>query len=116
MKGTMVVGFDASHDTMNKGLSYGALVASLNNNFTRYYSAVSAHKSGEELSNDIGANLLKAIQKYRIYNDRSLPSRIIIYRDGVGDGQIPYVYKHEVAMLKVCYNYSFFKTWFCLKK
>jgi aubergine-like protein len=24
----------------------------------------------------------------------------VIYRDGVGEGQIPYVYKHEVELLK----------------
>ncbi|KAF4517180.1 Argonaute-3 [Ephemera danica] len=100
MKGTMVVGMDASHDTMNKGMSYGALVASLNNNFSRYYSAVTAHNSGEELSNDVSLNLVKAIQKFRLHNDGALPSRIFMYRDGVGDGQIPYVYQHEIAMLK----------------
>jgi hypothetical protein len=25
----------------------------------------------------------------------------VIYRDGVGEGQIEYVYKHEVALIKV---------------
>jgi len=42
-----------------------------------------------------------ALQKYREYNHGYLPQRIVLYRDGVGDGQIPYVYKHEVVVLKV---------------
>jgi len=100
MKGTMFVGFDVSHDTMNKSLSYGCLVASLNNSVSRFFSIVTAHKSGEELSNEIGINMIKALRKYQMHNNEALPSRIIIYRDGVGDGQIPYVCKHEVAMLK----------------
>jgi aubergine-like protein len=101
IKGAMVVGFDVSHDTMNKSQSYGAMVASLNNNFSRYYSAVSANHSGEELSNDLSTNLLKALQKFREVNEGNLPSRIVIYRDGVGDGQINFVYTHEVELIKV---------------
>jgi aubergine-like protein len=34
------------------------------------------------------------------YNGGALPQRIVIYRDGVGEGQIPHVYKHEVELLK----------------
>jgi len=30
----------------------------------------------------------------------SKPSRIIVYRDGVGDGDLAYVHEHEVAMIK----------------
>ena len=29
-----------------------------------------------------------------------MPGRVIIYRDGVGEGQIPYVFEHEVELLK----------------
>jgi aubergine-like protein len=43
----------------------------------------------------------EALQKYKEYNHGCLPQRIVLYRDGVGEGQIPYVYEHEVAILKV---------------
>jgi aubergine-like protein len=42
----------------------------------------------------------EALHKYKEYNGGALPQRIVIYRDGVGEGQIPYVYKHEVEILK----------------
>jgi aubergine-like protein len=42
----------------------------------------------------------EALQKYREHNGH-LPQRIVFYRDGVGEGQIPYVYECEVAILKV---------------
>jgi aubergine-like protein len=43
----------------------------------------------------------EALYKYRKHNQNRLPQRIVIYRDGVGEGQIPYVYEHEVDKIKV---------------
>jgi aubergine-like protein len=53
----MVVGFDVCHDARNKSSSYAALVASLNKSFSRYFSTVAAHTSGEELSNYMTASI-----------------------------------------------------------
>lgn len=47
----MIVGFDVCHDKQNKNRSYGALVASLNDSHTHFYSCVQPHVSGDELSN-----------------------------------------------------------------
>uniref|UniRef100_A0A1B6KR98 Piwi domain-containing protein n=1 Tax=Graphocephala atropunctata TaxID=36148 RepID=A0A1B6KR98_9HEMI len=98
LSGLMVVGFDVCHDSKSKGKSYGAMVASLNKPMSRYFSAVSHHSTGEELSNDLAMNIVKALQSYRRHNN-TFPSHIIIYRDGVGDGQIPYVFSHEVEQV-----------------
>ncbi|XP_014259810.1 piwi-like protein Siwi isoform X3 [Cimex lectularius] len=100
MNGLMVVGYDVCHDTTNKGRSFGAMVASLNKGLSRYYSAATPHTSGEELSNDLSINIVKAVVKYRQYNQDNLPSRVVIYRDGVGEGQIPFVFNHEVRVIK----------------
>lgn len=100
LSGLMVVGYDVCHDTTNKGRSFGAMVASLNRNLSRYYSSATPHTSGEELSNDLSINIVKAAMKYKKYNDNALPSCIVIYRDGVGEGQIPFVYNHEVRLIK----------------
>lgn len=43
---------------------------------------------------------LEALNKYKSKNN-SLPNSIIIYRDGVGDGQLSYVHRTEVDMVKV---------------
>jgi aubergine-like protein len=53
----MVVGFDVCHDTRNKSNSYAALVASMDKQFSRYFSTVTAHTSGEELSNYMTASV-----------------------------------------------------------
>lgn len=99
LKNLMVVGFDVNHDTNQKERSFGALVASLNNSFSRYFSAVSAHKDGSELSRDFAFNLSLALREYKIHNN-CLPERIVIYRDGVGEGQIPYVKDTEIKAVK----------------
>nr|CAD7430757.1 unnamed protein product [Timema monikensis] len=97
----MIVGFDVCHDTTDKGKSYGAMVASLNKSLSRYFSAVSAHTSGEELSSHLAANMTKALRKYQEHNHGNLPGRIVFYRDGVGEGQIPYVYLTEDQLDKI---------------
>ena len=43
MKGTMVIGYDTYHDSAQKGRSAGALVAILNQTFTKYLSVANLH-------------------------------------------------------------------------
>lgn len=57
-QGLMVIGFDVCHDSKQKGKSFGAMVASLNKPMSRYFSAVSHHGTGEELSNDLALNIV----------------------------------------------------------
>lgn len=99
LSGLMVVGYDVCHDTGDKTKSFGATVASLDKNLTRYYNVCSAHRSGEELSNDFALTIIKCCKAYQEVNGGKLPDRILIYRDGVGDGQLKYVYEHEVQMI-----------------
>lgn len=100
LPGLMTVGFDVCHDTKDKSKSFGALVATMDlKKSARFFSAVSAHKSGEELSNDLNINMKKALQAYRT-EANTLPERICFYRDGVGEGQVQAVLDHELVTLK----------------
>lgn len=78
----------------------GAMVGSLDQNFGRFYSAISHHPSGEELSNNMALQLGHAVSEFRKVNNGKLPSRILIYRDGVGEGQLDFVYNYEVDRIK----------------
>ena len=98
---TMVIGYDTYHDTAKKGRSVGAIVATMNQTLTKYMSLANMHESvGQELQDNLCPNIIKILRKYNDLNG-NLPSRIILYRDGVGDGQIPYVVEHEVKAIKV---------------
>lgn len=95
LSGIMIVGFDVSHDTRSKRHSYGAMVASLNpkEGGGHYFSAINQHESGEQLSQHFGNNLCAAIRTYCDHNEGFLPQKILIYRDGVGDGQVSWISK-----------------------
>jgi len=57
LQGMMIVGFDVCHDNQRKTISYGALVATMNDTHTSYFSCVEPHESGEELSNHFAASI-----------------------------------------------------------
>lgn len=99
MNGIMFIGYDVCHDTRNRANSYGAIVATMDMRESPvFYSSVSAHTNGEELSNNLATNVLKAIKQYKEIH-KKLPDRILFYRDGVGEGQTNYVHEHELKNL-----------------
>lgn len=95
----MVVGYDVCRDTANKKKSFGGMVASLDRQMTRYYNFAAEHQMEEELADNFSAFLVLACKNYHKVNG-VFPERILIYRDGVGDGQLQYVYTHEVENIK----------------
>lgn len=98
--GVMTIGFDVSKDSQNKNASYGCLVATmdLKNDFS-FFTTVSTYSNSETLSNEFSISVKKAIIAYR-EKYQALPRKIIIYRGGVGDGDIPYVKDMEVKNLE----------------
>lgn len=100
LEGMMTVGFDVCHDKTEKAKSFGALVASMDmRKSMKYFSAASPHRDGTELSNDIAAHFKRALDAYK-QEHGTLPLHIVFYRDGVGEGQLRYVYDVEVKQLR----------------
>ncbi|OMJ79243.1 hypothetical protein SteCoe_20796 [Stentor coeruleus] len=99
---TMVVGMDVYHDTVNKKESILAFSASLNPEFTKYYSTVRKQpKIGEEISNSAESCFHEAlITFFEETKRRFLPNLIVVYRDGVGDSQEDIVKDIEISGLK----------------
>lgn len=111
----MTIGYDVCHDPKDKKASWGAVVATmdLKKRNCQFFSAVNRHTNNEvqknkyesfwirffnfsfitasfdlqEMSNFLSANIAKALQKFYEING-TLPSRILFFRDGVGDGQV----------------------------
>lgn len=100
LSGLMTIGFDVCHSAKDKNKSYGALVATMDiRRSSRYFSAVTEHLKGQELSNEISVNVICALKSYKAEHG-SLPERILFFRDGVGDGQLHQVFHTEVQFLK----------------
>ena len=80
MKETMIIGYDTYHDSAQKGRSVGAVVASMNQMFTKYLSVANLHTNpAQELNDNMCPAIAKALRKYSELNG-SLPARIIMYR------------------------------------
>jgi len=104
MQNTMVIGYDTYHDSAQKGRSVGAVVASMNKTFTKYLSVANLHTNpAQELNDNMCPAITMALRKYYEING-CLPARIMLYRDGVGDGQINYVVEHEIKAIEKCFK------------
>uniref|UniRef100_A0A7N5ZZH6 Piwi-like 1 n=1 Tax=Anabas testudineus TaxID=64144 RepID=A0A7N5ZZH6_ANATE len=94
LKQLMIVGIDCYHDTIGGKRSIGALVASLNQSMSRLV----FQQTGDCSLTSIQRLCTGALKDYLKFNN-SLPSRIIVYRDGVGDGQLQGVVNYEVSQI-----------------
>ncbi|XP_019740699.1 piwi-like protein 2 isoform X2 [Hippocampus comes] len=103
LKNLMVVGVDVHHDTSKARQSVMGFVASINSSITRWYSRVTFQGPNEELINGFTVCLLDALHKYHEVN-HYLPERIVVYRDGVSDGQLKIVEQYEIPQLIKCFE------------
>ncbi|XP_066509363.1 piwi-like protein 2 isoform X2 [Hoplias malabaricus] len=103
LKQLMVVGVDVHHDVSRKNRSVMGFVASLNSLLTKWYSRVTFQMPNEEIINGFRVCLLAALQKYYEVN-HSFPEKIVIYRDGVSDGQLRTVELYEVPQVLKCFE------------
>uniref|UniRef100_A0A8C6UHI2 Piwi-like protein 2 n=1 Tax=Neogobius melanostomus TaxID=47308 RepID=A0A8C6UHI2_9GOBI len=103
LKNLMVVGVDVHHDTSKARQSVMGFVASVNSALTRWYSRVTFQTPTEELICGFRVCLLAALQKYYEVN-HNLPEKIVVYRDGVSEGQLQVVEQYEVPQILKCFE------------
>jgi eukaryotic translation initiation factor 2C len=100
-KGTIVFGADVTHPSPfdRTRPSVAAIVASMDQNFIKHAGAVRAqgHRVEQiEYMKDMTVDLMK-----RYYREtRTKPERIVVYRDGVSEGQFHMVLNYEVTAIR----------------
>ncbi|XP_039233280.1 protein argonaute-3 isoform X2 [Drosophila yakuba] len=103
-KNVMVCGIDSYHDPSNRGKSVAAFVASINSSYSQWYSKAVLQTDREEMVNGLSASLENALQIYHKRNGK-LPDNVIIYRDGIGDGELNTCLNYEIPQFEmVCGN------------
>lgn len=93
----MVVGMDVFHQRGQP--SVVGIVASIDSRYTKWYSKSMSHREGEEISAHFQQLFTEVLINFHSHNNR-YPSKIIIYRDGVGDGRINKVIDIEFEQIK----------------
>lgn len=101
LKKTMLCGVDTYHGS--DGTTVGGFVASMNEEFTRWSSRPAIQQKREELVNGLTASMGAALRAYKNFN-KEYPDRIILYRDGVGDGQLDFVKQYEIPQFKEAFK------------
>ena len=99
LNNVMICGIDTYHEAKQQSNSVSGFVASINGCYTKWYSKAIIQSKKEELVNGLNSALQQALTAYSNLN-RCYPERIIIYRDGVSDGQLQFVENYEIPQLK----------------
>ncbi|XP_045881507.1 piwi-like protein 3 [Meles meles] len=99
LQNAMFIGIDCFHDTVNRQKSIAGFVSSINQELTQWFSQCVFQESGQELVNGLKACLEAALKLWCKHN-LFLPQAIIVYRDGVGDGQLQALLDHEVPQIE----------------
>ncbi|XP_022170436.1 piwi-like protein Siwi isoform X2 [Myzus persicae] len=80
-KDIMVVGLNMYRDSLNKHKYFCAVMVSMNESFTRYFSSVDSICE-EDISEFYVLSIANGLRKYKDLNQKS-PRGIIVYRDGL---------------------------------
>lgn len=100
MAGVMTIGFDISKDTKDHSVSYGCLVATMDlKQGVDFFSHVSSVKGSDKISTEFAMSVTQAVRHWKGKYD-SLPRKLIVYRGGVGEGDLDYLENIEIASLK----------------
>ncbi|XP_054448603.1 piwi-like protein 4 [Pteronotus mesoamericanus] len=98
LKSLMVVGIDVCKDAFNKGMVVVGFVANINPRITRWFSRCILQRTTTDVADCLKVFMTGALNKWYKYN-HDLPARIIVYRDGVGNGQLKTLIEYEVPQL-----------------
>jgi len=98
----MIIGIDICVDSRNKNVSYASVVASYNKDYSKFFSTTFEFKSkdSEQLSHSLCEHIAKAIHRFKTFQ-KSFPSVIVVYRDGVGNKLLPHIDTREVPLFTV---------------
>ncbi|XP_029064554.1 piwi-like protein 4 [Monodon monoceros] len=98
LKSLMVVGIDVCKDAFNQGMVVVGFVASINPRITRWFSRCMLQRTTADVADCLKVFMTGALNRWYTHN-QGLPGRIIVYRDGVGDGQLRTLIEYEVPQL-----------------
>ncbi|EGR29830.1 paz and PIWI domain protein, partial [Ichthyophthirius multifiliis] len=95
---TMIVGIDVYHNISGKQQSILGFVATTNVHFTKYYSSSVMMQQGQEISQYLQQIYVNALKQFNKFNG-IYPKRVIVFRDGISQGQFKVIQEIEMPQL-----------------
>lgn len=99
---TMVVGVDVTHPapgSASNAKSIAAMVASTGDDFAQFPGCVRIQAGREEMVQEIGEMMRSRLRRWYNRNGDIPPERVVIFRDGVSEGQLEMVLEKEKSQL-----------------
>ena len=95
---TMVVGIDVTHPSpgsREKSPSIAGVVASIDQHYGQFPASVRCQESRKEMVTELEKMIVERFRAFQKRNANKLPQNILVYRDGVSEGQYTTVLKQE---------------------
>ena len=100
-KPCMLVGIDVSHPEPGADRqSMAAVVGSVDGAATKYVAHISAQSSRQEMVSDLTNAMGCLLTSFRQRNNKRMPETIVVYRDGVSEGQYHAVLRDELPQIR----------------
>jgi eukaryotic translation initiation factor 2C len=103
LKKTMVVGLDVTHPSpgsSSKAPSVVGIVSSVDNTLAQWPADIRIQESRQEMVSALDILLKSRLKLWRQKNNNSLPENILVYRDGISEGQYSITLEQEVPLLR----------------
>ena len=100
---TIVVGIDVTHPSPgseSSAPSVASMVASINKDLGQFPAVLYTQRGRQEMVADLSIMLKTRLALWRKHNGDRLPENILVYRDGVSEGQYPAVLAEELPLLQ----------------
>ncbi|KAJ6091137.1 hypothetical protein N7499_003288 [Penicillium canescens] len=100
---TMLVGIDVTHPSPGSAStapSVAGIVASIDSTLAQWPAEIRVQGARQEMVADLETLLISRLQHWAKCNKKALPENIIIYRDGVSEGQYNKVIEEELPLLQ----------------
>lgn len=95
---TIVFGIDVTHPSpgsSDSSPSIAGVVASIDTHFAQYPASMRTQRGRQEMVADLKDMIKERLKLWSMYNNGQLPKKVIVYRDGVSEGQYPIVMREE---------------------
>lgn len=99
---TMIVGLDVTHPSpgsADDAPSVAGIVASMDRQLAQWPAAISVQTGRQEMVSGL-KDMVKSRLQLWVQKNRSLPENILVYRDGVSEGQYKIVLEQELPLLR----------------